>query len=85
MKSLSKADLPDSYPEETIRRRAYEIYETQGKKDGHDREHWLQAEAEVAAGAGGAEYERLPEAHEAASTARKPVAKNLNSLRRRTS
>lgn len=85
MNSRNRPDVPDISAEETIRRRAYEIYETHGKEDGHDREPWLQAETEIAAGAGGAEYERLPEAHEAASTARRPVAKNLNSLRRRTS
>lgn len=62
-----------------------EIYETQGREDGHDREHWLQAEAEIAVGSGVAEYERLAEAHEPASTMKKPVANNLKSLKRRTS
>jgi len=33
--------------EEQIRRRAYEIYEARGREDGHDREHWLQAEGEI--------------------------------------
>jgi hypothetical protein len=34
---------------EKIRRRAYELYESRGREDGHDREDWLQAEAELAA------------------------------------
>ena len=32
---------------ETVRRRAYEIYEQRGREDGHDLEHWLKAECEV--------------------------------------
>ena len=32
---------------EQIRRRAYEIYEASGRPQGRDREHWLQAEAEI--------------------------------------
>jgi hypothetical protein len=34
---------------ELVRRRAYEIYEQSGRPDGCDREHWLQAEAEILA------------------------------------
>lgn len=33
--------------EEEIRRRAYELYEQDGRQDGRDRDHWLRAEAEV--------------------------------------
>jgi hypothetical protein len=33
--------------EEEIRRRAYELYEQDGRQDGRDHEHWLRAEAEV--------------------------------------
>jgi hypothetical protein len=33
--------------EEQICRRAYEIYEARGREHGHDREDWLQAEAEI--------------------------------------
>ena len=32
--------------QEQVRRRAYELYEQSGKDDGHDLEHWLQAESE---------------------------------------
>ena len=32
---------------EQIRMRAYEIYEQAGREDGHDVDHWLQAEAEI--------------------------------------
>jgi len=40
---------PDSVIEllDRVRRRAYELYEQGGKVDGHDLEHWLQAEAEL--------------------------------------
>ena len=33
--------------EEEIRRRAYELYERDGRLDGRDREHWLLAETEI--------------------------------------
>jgi hypothetical protein len=35
--------------EETIRARAYELYEQRGRIDGHDLQDWLQAEAEAGA------------------------------------
>ena len=38
---------PTSDFAELVRRRAYEIYEANGRPDGRDREHWLQAEAEI--------------------------------------
>ncbi|HKM48213.1 MAG TPA: DUF2934 domain-containing protein [Terriglobales bacterium] len=37
----------DAYEE--ISSRAYEIYVESGREDGHDVEHWLQAEMEVKA------------------------------------
>jgi len=33
--------------EERIRRRAYEIYQARGSADGHDLDHWLEAESEI--------------------------------------
>ena len=33
--------------EEQVRRRAYEIYEAQGRPEGRHEEHWRQAEKEV--------------------------------------
>jgi hypothetical protein len=33
--------------EERIRRRAYEIYEQQGREEGRHLEHWVQAEQEL--------------------------------------
>ncbi len=33
--------------EEQIRRRAYELYEARGRKDGHDLDDWLQAKTEI--------------------------------------
>jgi hypothetical protein len=41
-------DSPNASREETIRRKAYEIYERRGKGDGHDLEDWLEAEAKSA-------------------------------------
>ena len=38
--------LPDPL-EDTIRRRAFEIYEQHGKQDGHELDDWLEAEREV--------------------------------------
>ncbi|MBI2678948.1 MAG: DUF2934 domain-containing protein [Candidatus Koribacter versatilis] len=35
--------------EDEIRRRAYELYEQDGRHHGRDREHWLRAEAEILA------------------------------------
>ncbi len=33
--------------DEKIRRRAYDLYEQRGRRDGHEIDDWLQAEAEV--------------------------------------
>ena len=38
--------LPDPL-EDTIRKRAFEIYELHGKQDGHELDDWLDAEREV--------------------------------------
>jgi len=35
--------------EEMIRRRAYEIYQARGSEDGHEMDHWLEAEKEIRA------------------------------------
>jgi Protein of unknown function (DUF2934) len=43
---LQKKRSPEM--EEAIRRRARELWEQRGRVDGHAREDWLQAEAEVA-------------------------------------
>jgi len=32
---------------ERIRLRAYKLYEARGRRDGHDLDDWLQAEAEI--------------------------------------
>ena len=34
--------------QDQIRERAYELYESRGREDGHDREDWLRAEEEIA-------------------------------------
>lgn len=47
-KTLFRAlDSSFAESEETIRVRAYELYEQRGKQDGHAWEDWLQAEAEL--------------------------------------
>jgi hypothetical protein len=45
--------------EDEIRRRAYELYEQDGREHGRDREHWLRAETEVL-GSGNRASERAP-------------------------
>jgi len=58
MKPISAVPTPPRKPTQTsessidrqekVRRRAYELYEQRGREDGHDLEHWLQAESEIA-------------------------------------
>jgi hypothetical protein len=43
--------------EQRVRERAYEIWERTGRPDGKSEEHWLQAEAEIAAEEQGLEQE----------------------------
>lgn len=45
-KRAAEIDLK-SGSEESIRKRAYQLYEQRGHIDGHELEDWLQAEAEV--------------------------------------
>ena len=35
------------YVEDQIRQRAYELYESRGREDGHEVEDWLNAEEEI--------------------------------------
>ena len=44
----AESPTPASVELEHIRRRAYELYEQQGRQDGFYLEHWLQAERELA-------------------------------------
>ncbi len=47
-RSEPTSKIPDpTQLEEQISRRAYELYEARGREHGHDREDWLQAEAEI--------------------------------------
>jgi hypothetical protein len=42
------ARMPDSVPShDRIRERAYELYESRGRKPGQDEEDWLHAEREI--------------------------------------
>lgn len=41
--------VPDPNLEESIRQRAYALYEEGGREDGHDIDDWLRAEAEISA------------------------------------
>lgn len=45
---LTTRDAAVATPEEKVRARAYELYETRGRIDGHAEEDWLQAECEAA-------------------------------------
>lgn len=48
-KSSVQKDAMSGIPdlESSIRQRAFEIYEASGREDGHDLDHWLQAETEI--------------------------------------
>lgn len=47
-KSPSTAASEPEQLEDQIRARAYELYESRGREDGHDLEDWLRAEEETA-------------------------------------
>jgi hypothetical protein len=47
-KPSSKAVSDPEQLEDRIRARAYELYESRGREDGHDLEDWLRAEEEIA-------------------------------------
>jgi Protein of unknown function (DUF2934) len=46
-KTLTKTGAQPQNLEEQIRQRAYELYEAQGREDGHDLDDWLRAENEI--------------------------------------
>lgn len=46
-KTLTLTGAEPQNLEEQIRRRAYELYEAQGRQDGHDLDDWLRAEEQV--------------------------------------
>ena len=45
--ATGKTRLSEPEREETIRRRAYELYEQRGRADGFELNDWVQAESEV--------------------------------------
>lgn len=47
--ALRSTQVSDPGLHDAIARRAYEIYEANGRAEGRDAEHWAQAEAEVLA------------------------------------
>ncbi len=49
-KTLTMTGAQPQNLEEQIRRRAYELYETCGREDGHDFDDWLRAEEEITRG-----------------------------------
>jgi hypothetical protein len=47
-RSARAGTIPDpTQLEKQIRLRAYALYESRGREDGHDLDDWLQAEAEI--------------------------------------
>ncbi len=46
-KPAASAGAEPATLEDQIRARAYELYEERGKKEGHDLDDWLRAEAEL--------------------------------------
>jgi hypothetical protein len=47
LSTLAKTQPPEPLLEHEIRLRAYDLYEQQGRMDGHSVEDWLHAEAEI--------------------------------------
>lgn len=47
-------------PTEHIRRRAYELWESEGRPDGLDQAHWLRAESEINGGVGTKRSTKIP-------------------------
>jgi DUF2934 family protein len=46
-KSASDESVPVMLNEASIRDRAYQIYETRGREQGHDLDDWLEAERQL--------------------------------------
>jgi hypothetical protein len=44
---MRRETTPVADVDERIRRRAFELFETRGREDGHDLDDWLEAEAEI--------------------------------------
>lgn len=62
--------------ESRVRQRAHEIWEREGRPEGRDREHWAQAEAELASETKKAGRKAAaPKAGKAAAAARAPSEK----------
>ncbi|MGN6487994.1 MAG: DUF2934 domain-containing protein [Devosia sp.] len=59
------------HTEETIRSRAYELWEHAGRPDGHDKEFWAEAERELS------DQSELDRSAENADTRRPPVQAGL--------
>ena len=68
--------VTDPNLDEEIRRRAYALYGQRGRKDGHDLDDWLHAEAELMRQ--GYENRRLTSAHQ--STHKRRQSCGLSSL-----
>ena len=62
----------DQDPKEKIRRRAYEMWEAEGRPHGSQDVHWQRAEAEVTGNAGAKPTQRKPVA---AARTQKPAAR----------
>ena len=45
----SLRDTESAHLQDQVRKRAYELYEKRGRRDGHHEQDWLQAEEEVLA------------------------------------
>lgn len=68
MNSNPSTETSSAHPSsETISRRAYELWEQEGRPEGNDMRHWFQAEQELAGrnGRNGAEREVSPQAQQA--------------------
>lgn len=68
------ADVAEADLEDRIRRRAYDLWEAEGRPQGRDAAHWAQAERELA-NAGGATGGRAPRKTTKRTAARPSAAK----------
>ena len=82
-KKVSKSDATDAGSQEAIARRAYEIWESEGRPDGRAMEHWLRAVSELKAQDGGQPHRESPESAPTQRTSRRSTPR-LNENRFQT-
>ncbi|ATC65228.1 hypothetical protein CMV30_15405 [Nibricoccus aquaticus] len=80
IKTGSKQDVREEVEHEEIARRAHELWEQDGRQDGRDQEHWIEAEKQLRGSApsrGPADFER-GDAHAQARAIKASAEKRAN-------